>query len=218
MQISEHLIYANPTPEKVAQIVDAYGIDAAMERWHWIEERTLCRYAQVGRARSGGIATARLGRRRYSPLDAAVLVESAYALGSAAAGDRAAGLPKSTHMIVISGRGLTPPAFPSAERVRRARVSVRANKGDPDAIAERDRHAAFELAVGDVVRRALQRKGMAWQPPTGRYVMPEPSAALAHALAGCDPDAVALVFLSLDFPPSLPSSLTSALEEDAICR
>ena len=133
-------------------------------------------------------------------------------LGSGPAGERAAGVRTNASLSAFSQRGIDPPILDYALRGRLSSLGLRARHGDPDAAAERDRRFAFERAVGDVLRKAFQHAGLDGQPATGRFRLPNPSPALAHALAGCDPEAVRTVFPDLGFPPALPASITRALD------
>ncbi|GJD90604.1 hypothetical protein BHAOGJBA_4146 [Methylobacterium hispanicum] len=189
-------VRAMPAASLVARIVDSYGADAAAERWAWLGERTISTLAQKGRAQAGDVAPRRAGGRPMacSEIDAAVAIESGFALGSASRGIRAAGITVS-YQGVYSRRGLTPPMISPAERGIASALAGAARRGDAKATAAWESRLAFEAAVGSVVRAALAL--VPEQPATGRYVFPPAAAALAEALRDQDPGAVAAVFPAL---------------------
>lgn len=42
-----------PSPEAVAALVDSHGRHAAVERWGWLDDSTLCALTREGRRRTG---------------------------------------------------------------------------------------------------------------------------------------------------------------------
>ncbi len=45
--------HRTPSPEAVASLVDSHGRHAAVERWGWLDESTLCALTREGRRRTG---------------------------------------------------------------------------------------------------------------------------------------------------------------------
>lgn len=200
-------IYVDPDPVKVAMVIYNYGYEAACERWHWCDARKLGYLARKGRALSaiaGEEVKQRGGpRARRGSIDeisAMVVVEAAFALGSLRAGERAAGLRPNAGLGPLQARGLPTPAVSPAERARLSQLVLTANgRSGPEraaaARAEIARDRERERAVGEVLRIALAM--VPDQPAYGRCRLPEPGPALAEALAGCDPEAIAMVFPQL---------------------
>ncbi|KQO49744.1 hypothetical protein [Methylobacterium sp. Leaf85] len=201
------LVYETPSPEKVAKIFATCGAEAAEERWHWIEPRTLGALARAGRAILSGTVSASSRVRTASPEQEAVAIEAGFALRSRAAGERAAGMGLNSLMCVEHERGiLDMPRISPRDRGRNALDGHAANRGDADAAARIEARHAHERAVAGVLRVALAM--VPDQPSTGRYRLPEPTDELAAALAGHDPAAIAIVF-----PGLVEAPVTPAIEE-----
>ncbi|BCM83809.1 hypothetical protein [Methylobacterium indicum] len=200
-------VYITPSPQAVATLMASHGSEACEKRWHWIDPRTLGGFARTGRALLGQSPGVKRPRST-SPLQEAVGIEAAYALRSRAAGERAAGMGKNLLMYIEQARGLTDlPRADYAERGRTVSLSRAAERGEPGAAEAREAARAFELAVGRVLELALAL--VPEQPATGRFRLPEPSPALATALAGCERAAVERVLPSLAGPPSVPVPIPS---------
>ncbi|KQP33804.1 hypothetical protein ASF49_08025 [Methylobacterium sp. Leaf104] len=198
------LVYETPSPEKVARIFAACGAEAAEERWHWIEPRTLGGLARAGRAILSGTVSASSRVRTASPEQEAVAIEAGFVLGSRKAGERAAGMGLNTLMCVEHERGiLDMPRISPRDRGRNAQDGHAANRGDADAAARIEARHAHERAVAGVLRVALAM--VPDQPSTGRYRLPKADGELAAALVGHDPAAIAAVFPGLAEAPVTPS-------------
>ncbi|MEE7439587.1 hypothetical protein [Methylobacterium oryzae] len=131
--IDTHL-YARPDPVVVAMILATKGQDAAQERWHWCEPRTIATLARIGRARSG---MAPQGTRvRVSALTGreAIAVEAAYVLDSLQAVDIAMGVPIASTRSALQARGL-PVTRTAAARSVEGKLSRRILRGDETAVA-----------------------------------------------------------------------------------
>ncbi|MCJ2048796.1 hypothetical protein [Methylobacterium sp. J-070] len=192
-------VYVRPSPVAVARLYESHGAEAALARWHWLNERTLGAMARNGRAAQGQAHL--LNRLRgYSDLDAAVCIEAAHALGSGRRGERAAGVTLNPVGTIFATRGLPPVAVSKEERGRATRLGHAANKRDLEAVAARAAQHALEAAVGSVLRKALAM--VPDQPSTGRYLLPAVTDALREVLAGEPADAIALVFPDLAQEPA----------------
>ncbi len=184
-------VYQLPTPEAVARLVASHGFDAAVSRWgHATDSRSLAALARTGRAQAGQRPLTERPRRAASATELAA-VETAFVIGSSAAGERAGGLSSSSLHGVFMGRGLDWPRQSSEARGQTSTDVALARKGDPAAAARIESRRAHERAVFAVVQAALAL--VTEQPPTGRPVLPEPSQALRDALAGCEPAAIEAV-------------------------
>ncbi|WP_415623858.1 hypothetical protein, partial [Methylobacterium mesophilicum] len=198
-------VHIRPTAAKVAALVASHSMEAATARWWWLDERTICTLAQAGRAAKGEVLQGVSKRRSYSEIDAAVCVEAAFVLGSGTRGERAAGMLHNTTRGLFPRRGLPHVCISPEERGRAASIGNLAKGGAPDAIAERDRQHAHELAVGEVLRAALAL--VPAQPATGRYRLPPVDDVLRAALSGQDQAAIEAVFpdLALVAPAEVPA-------------
>ncbi|UYW28299.1 hypothetical protein OKC48_07230 [Methylorubrum extorquens] len=189
-------VYMTPEPEAVARLVDQYGAEAAEERWHWIDARSLGNLARAGRARLG-MRSLNPGRTRSSDAaQEAAAVEVAFLVGSQRAGERAAGMNLNGLLGVLNERGITDmPKLRGAARAENSRDGHLASRGDAEAAARIEARLEHERDLYAVMRAALAL--VPEQPATGRYVLPENSPALAAALAGHPPDAVDRAFPGL---------------------
>lgn len=212
MTCVDQAAYMRPKPEAVARLVASHGLEAAAARWHWMDERTLGAIARTGRAVLGEAPAARRARS-YTDEDVAVTVEASYALGSTTRGERASGIYHNGGRACFEERGLDHVRVSVEERGRAARIGHAANRGDAEAIAQRDAQLAHEIAVGRVLRAALRL--VPEQPATGRYVLPPVGDALRAALAGEDPLAVAAVFPGLDLTAAPETPLVEPEPEAA---
>ncbi|UMY18787.1 hypothetical protein MMB17_05580 [Methylobacterium organophilum] len=209
-------VYVTPDPVAVAKLFESHGAEAAESRWHWIEPRTLAGLARIGRSLQGQGPTTRR-ERSTTALEEAIAVEAAYALGSAAAGERAAGIRNNAILPVAQERGLVDvPRCSSEARGLAVSLTSRAGRGDLAAAARIEALRDHERAVADVLRIALGL--VPEQPPRGRYVLPEPSAELADALGECQREAVIAVFPALagapfDPAPAAPEEEPAAMPE-----
>lgn len=208
-------VYRWPAPAKVAALIDAEGFDAACERWFFVGSRTLLTMARTHR-RSQDQGSAVTRPRSYDDLTAAVIVEASAILGSATAGERAAGVSKAVGASAHTARGLKSPAISIAARGALASLGRRANHGDADAVAEREAIHEHERAVGAVLRVALAL--VPSQPSTGRYRLPAADDALRTALAGLDPAAIEAVFPGLIQTPSPAPAAAAVPEEPAVAE
>jgi hypothetical protein len=214
----DRLVYATPTPQAVARLVESHGLETAERRWHWLDRRTICGLGRMGRAILGKPSGASR-QRATTPLQEAVAIEAAYILGSRAAGERAGGMGPSSLIYVEQLRGiLDVPRADYAERGRVVALSRAAERGEPGAAEAIEAARAHELAVGQVLELALAL--VPEQPRVGRYRMPDPSPELAAALGECDPVAIERVFPGLSaarvaVPPPVeepnPMSQTSTI-------
>lgn len=50
--------HRTPSPEAVAALVDSHGRHAAVERWGWQDDSTLCALTREGRRRTGRVRPA----------------------------------------------------------------------------------------------------------------------------------------------------------------
>ncbi len=191
-------VHMRPTSIAVARLVASHGSEAAEARWYWINPRTLGDWALRGRVELGWDPLPQTGaRRRAFPEDVEnAAVEAAFALGSGAAGEAAAGMAPSSLQRAFFARALTWPRSSTATRSRNTRDGYLANRGDAEARARVDARLAHGRAVYEVCRAALAL--VPDQPPSGRPRLPEPGPALAAALATFPPAAVAAVFPSLE--------------------
>lgn len=187
-------IYPSPDPAVVARIISTKGIEAAQERWHWCEKRTLMAIARSGRARTG-IAAKHVSTRAHA-LDGreAVAVEASFVVGSMAAVDFALGVGKNAARALFYKRGLDLPKG-HGERVAEGCLGRRIKAGDETAVAEREAKRIHARAVCDVLAAALAL--VPAQPLTGRYRLPVVDDALRTALAGLSPAAIEAVFPEL---------------------
>lgn len=195
MSSVDQKVYQDPTPAKVAALVESHSLEAAIGRWFWLDKRTLCSLAQAGRAAQGVVLKRASTRRAFSDLDAAVCVEASYALGSMARGERASGVPHNSTRGLFPARGLDYVRISTKERAQATMMGIRAKDGDTDAKADIERRREHELAVGEVLRRALALVGD--QPATGRYVLPPVDTALRESLVGLPRTAIGTVFPDL---------------------
>lgn len=193
-QTIDAYVYAQPDPVIVAMILATKGADAAAERWHWCEPRTIATLARIGRARSGmapqgtRIRTSALSGRQ------AVAVEAAAVLDSLQAVDTALGVPVNSTRAALQARGLPISRTPSARSVE-GRLSRRILRGDETALAEREARRAHARAVCDVLAAALAL--VPEQPRAGRFRLPPVNDDLRAALAGISAAAVRAVFPAL---------------------
>lgn len=201
-------VYMTPTPEAVARLVDQYGAEAAEERWHWIDARSLGSLARAGRARLG-MRSLNAGKKRSSDAaQEAAAVEVAFLVASQRAGERAAGMNMSGILGVLHERGITDaPRLRGAARGENSRDGHLASRGDAVAAARIEARLEHERDLYAVMRAALAL--VPEQPATGRYVLPENSPALAAALAGHPPDAV-----DRAFPGLLPRAVEGPVDAE----
>jgi hypothetical protein len=191
--IDAHL-YARPDPVVVAMILATKGQDAAQERWHWCEPRTLATLARIGRARTG--MAPKGSRVRTSALSGreAIAVEAAAVLDSLTAVDTALGVPVNSTRVAFQARGLPIPRNGTTRSVE-GQLGRRIRRGDETAAVEREARRAHARAVCDVVADALAL--VPEQPRAGRYRLPPADDALRAVLAGMPAAAVRAVFPAL---------------------
>ncbi|TXM91067.1 hypothetical protein [Methylobacterium sp. WL116] len=206
-------VFMRPSAAKVAALVESHSLEAAIARWYWLDKRTIFTLAQAGRAAQGVVHRKTATRRAFSDLDAAVCVEASYALGSMARGERASGVPHNSTRGLFPTRGLDYVRISTKERAQATMMGIRAKDGDTDAKANIERRREHELAVGEVLRRALALVGD--QPATGRYVLPPVDAALRESLVGLPGTAIGAVFPALG-PGLAPAAPMPSKRERAV--
>ncbi|GEL41813.1 hypothetical protein MEX01_24040 [Methylorubrum extorquens] len=113
-------VYARPDPALVATIMATKGFEAAQERWHWCEARTLASLARIGRARTGMLLVGNRGRRSALAGREGIAVEAAYILGNLSAVDTAMGVSTNATRAAFQARGLTTPRNNGARSVEGA--------------------------------------------------------------------------------------------------
>ncbi len=191
--VDAHL-YEAPDPGLVATIIATKGIDAAQERWHWCERRTLMSIARSGRARTG--IAPKFVCLRTSALNGkeAVAIEATYVLKAMAAVDVALGVGKNATRSLFYKRGLDLPKS-HGERVAEGMLGRRIRAGDTTAVTEREAKQAHARAVCDVLSSALSL--VPDQPSVGRLRLPPVDDVLREALAGLPQSAIEAVFPTL---------------------
>lgn len=193
-QTADVHVYARPNPVTVAAIMATKGLEAAQERWHWCEPRTLASLARIGRAQTG--MAPKNSRRGGSALSGreGVAVEAALILGNLSAVDLALAVPTNATRAAFQARGLPIPRHDCARSIE-GRIGHRIRRGDETAVAEREARRAHARAVCDVLAAALTL--VPEQPRAGRYRLPPVTDELRAALAGLPAAAVAAVFPAL---------------------
>lgn len=197
----DRLVHQFPTPEAVARLWASHGPEAVASRFWFMNERERSDAAHVGRVRLGwGALAPRRGRAASAEQEAAAIA-AAYALGEMKAAEVAAGLGRNAIRAALVARGITDPPVISQEMRGLATKDARlAGEGDEAATARIEARRAHAAAVYAVCLAALAL--VPEQPLVGRPRLPEPTPALAAALAGFERAAVAAVFPTLPEPPA----------------
>ncbi|MFE1597376.1 hypothetical protein [Methylobacterium sp. ID0610] len=194
-------IHAFPTPQAIARLMASHGPDAVASRYWFMHDRERSDRIRVGRILLGWDAPATPRVRASTPAQEAAAIETAYAIGEMRAAEVAAGMGPNGIRAAFVARGLLDmPRISGELRGRATQDSKDAARGDATAAARIESRRAHAEAVYAVCVAALAL--VPEQPAAGRPRLPEPTPALAAALAGFERTAVLAVFPTLPNPPA----------------